>query len=150
MPLTRPLAGPLARQRSMRLIANIDASAFAGILVVLLFAMMTAGALTRNPHHGIGVDLAKVSHPVSMPGALREDAMLITVRRDGQIYFGFDRINPVALTEKIRDRLKDRGVERKVYIRADSRAMWGAVKVVVDGARSAGILRVAFLAEQRR
>jgi biopolymer transport protein ExbD len=54
------------------------------------------------------------------------------------------------LQQKIVEHLKDRGVERKVYIVADSRAKWGAVKVVLDGVRSAGILRVAFLVNQSR
>jgi biopolymer transport protein ExbD len=54
------------------------------------------------------------------------------------------------LQHGIAEHLKDRGVERKVYIVADMRAKWGAVKIVLDGVRSAGILRVAFLVDQRR
>jgi biopolymer transport protein ExbD len=41
-------------------------------------------------------------------------------------------------------------VERKVYIKADMRARWGAVKQALDAARAAGILRVAILTDQRR
>jgi biopolymer transport protein ExbD len=85
-----------------------------------------------------------------MAGAGREDAMLITVTRDGRAYFGSDQIDPVSLATKIQDRLKDREVERKVYIVADMRARWSTVKIVLDGVRSAGIIRVAFLVNQRR
>jgi biopolymer transport protein TolR len=84
-----------------------------------------------------------------MPGALREDVMLVSVTRDGQIYFGSDQIDSADLSGKIKNRLKDRGVERKVYINADLRARWGGVKQVLDVVRSAGILRVAFLVNQR-
>jgi hypothetical protein len=37
-----------------------------------------------------------------------------------------------------------------VYIIADMRARWSTVKIVLEGVRSAGIIRVAFLADQRR
>lgn len=76
--------------------------------------------------------------------------MKVTILRDGQVYFGSDRVTPAALQQKIAEHLNERGVERKVYIVADMRAKWGAVKVVLDGVRSAGVLRVAFLVDQRR
>ena len=114
------------------------------VLVLLLVAWMP-------PTHSVAsVDLAHVGHPAPMPGAKRDDAMVVIVTRNGLAFFGIDHVTPADLPAKIQDRLKDRGVERKVYIRADSRAKWGAVKVVLDGVRSAGILRVAFLVDQRR
>lgn len=85
-----------------------------------------------------------------MPGALREDAMKVTITRDGKVYFGSDQVNITNLPVKIQDRLKDREVERRVYVVADMRARWGAVKQVLDAIRSAGIIRVAFLADQGR
>ena len=54
------------------------------------------------------------------------------------------------MAEKIQARLKDRDVERKVYVVADMRAQWSNVEMVLDGVRSAGIDKVAFLADQRR
>jgi len=85
-----------------------------------------------------------------MPGALREDVLKVTILRDGRVYFGADRVDAAALRQKIAERLNDRGAERRVYIVADARAEWGTVKIVLDGVRSAGILRVAFLVDQRR
>jgi biopolymer transport protein ExbD len=111
-------------------------------VILLIFMTVTPG------HHGVSADLAKVSHPISMPGALREDAMKVSILRDGKVYFGSDRINVINLPAKIQDHLKDREAERKVYIVADMRARWSNVKTVLDGVRSAGVIRVAFLAEQ--
>jgi biopolymer transport protein TolR len=76
--------------------------------------------------------------------------MKITVTRDGKVYFGVEQVNLISLPEKIADHLKDGEVERKVYITADGRARYGTVKSVLDGVRSAGIIRVAFLVDQRR
>ena len=114
------------------------------VVFVLLLVFMT---ITPG-HPRVSADLPKVEHPIAMPGANREDAMKVTVTRDGQVFFDTDRVDPIHLPERIADHLKDRGVERKVYIVADMRARWGAVKVVLEGVRSAGIIRVAFLADQ--
>jgi biopolymer transport protein ExbD len=135
--------------RSIRLFRGIDVSALASILVVLAFVMLAVAWMPpTHGHHA--VDLAHVGHPVPMPGAGRDDVLLVSVTRNGRVYFRSDEIMPADLADRIRDRLKDREVERKVYIQVDMRAKWGMVKVVLDGVRSAGILRVAFLADQRR
>jgi biopolymer transport protein ExbD len=89
------------------------------VLVVLLAFMTEPTPI----HHGVSADLPKVLHPVSMPGANREDAMKITILRDGKVYFGSDQTNLADLPTKIQKRLKDREVERKVYVVADMRAV---------------------------
>jgi len=76
--------------------------------------------------------------------------MVISVLRDGTVYFGADKVSARQVRANILDRLKDRSVERRVYIRADARVWYRTVKDVLDGVRSAGIERVAFLADQRR
>ena len=96
------------------------------------------------------MDLPKVLHPVAMRGAEREDAIKISITRDGKVYLGTEQVWPPDLPARIQDRLTDREVERKVYIVADMRARWGGVKLALDAVRSAGIIRVAFLADQRR
>jgi biopolymer transport protein ExbD len=136
--------------RSLKLFSSIDTTAFASIVVVLVFVAWIAQAMSYSPHHGVSADLPNVSHPVPMPGAARDDAMKITILRDGKVYLGTDRIWSGDLTQKIQDRLKDREVEHKVYITADMRVGWGTVKPVLEQVRSAGIMRVAFMANQRR
>jgi len=133
--------------RSVKLLCQIDTSAFASIMIVLVFTMLFATWL-KPTHHGIGADPPKVSHSIPMPRSQREDAILVTVMRDGSIYFGVDRIGPYQVRSRILDRLKDRSVERKVYIRADGRVLYRSVKEVLDGVRSAGIEQIAFFADQ--
>jgi biopolymer transport protein TolR len=130
------------------LICKIDVSAFAAVMFALV-AMFVIPATTVYdlPSH-VSVDFAKASHPVAMQGELREDAVEVAVTRDGQIYFGRDRIPLDALPAAIRERLS-RGAERRVYIRADARARYGTVAGVLDEVRSAGIENVAFLVDQR-
>jgi biopolymer transport protein TolR len=141
---------PIKAKNAPKLFSGMDTTAFAAIMVVLVFAELIAGTMSYNPHHGVGIDLPRILRPVSMSGALRDDLMQVSITRDGKVFFGSDQIVPDYLTEKIQTRLRDLDVERKVYIRADARARFGTVKIVVDGVRSAGILRVAFLVDQRR
>jgi biopolymer transport protein ExbD/biopolymer transport protein TolR len=97
---------------------------------------------------GASVDMAKVNNPTSMPDADKEDALLVVVMRDGQIYFGTDRIKVDELTDKVKDRLADKP-DKRIFIRADLRAKYGAVVDVVDNVRAAGVDDVGLLTEQR-
>ena len=69
----------------------------------------------------MSVDLAKVSSPTEMRGADREDALVVAITRDGQVWFATDRITAENLPAAIRERVL-RGAERRVYIKADMRA----------------------------
>lgn len=137
-------------RRPAKLFSDFNTMQFACVMSMIVFVVLLVVLMYGAPIcHGTSTDLSKVDHPVSMPGADREDAMIVNVTRDGKIYFAVDRVNPADLCQKITDRLKDHSVERKVYIKADMRARWGTVKEVVAGVRAAGLMRVAFLVDQR-
>jgi biopolymer transport protein ExbD/biopolymer transport protein TolR len=104
--------------------------------------------ITPMLQKGASVDMAKVNNPTSMPDADKEDALLVVVMRDGQIYFGTSRIKLDELTDKVKDRLADKP-NKQIFIRADMRAKYGAVVDVVDNVRSAGVDDVGLLTEQR-
>jgi len=138
-------------RNSPRLFRDFNTLQFASVMSLVVFVMLLIFmTIPTHPHRGLSVDLAKVSHPVPMPSALREDTMQVSITRDGKVYFGSDQILADALLGKIQQRLQDRDVERKVYVNADMRARWGSIKPVLDDVRSAGILRVAFLVDQRK
>jgi biopolymer transport protein TolR len=138
------------RRPSPKLFSDFNTLQFASVMGMVLFALLLMFMTIPVYEHRVSVDLPHAMHASSMPGALREDVMQVSVTRDGKVYFGTDQIgSEIELSNKIRDRLRDRGVERKVYISADLRARWGAVKQAADAVRSAGILRVAFLVNQR-
>jgi len=138
------------RRRPLELFSDINTPQFASVMGIVVFVLLLISMTTPTYHHGFSTDLPKVWHSVSMPGALREDVIRVTIRRDGQIYMGTGRISSADVAAKIQERLKDRDVERKVYVVADMRARWGVVKGVLEGVRSAGVLRIAFLVDQRR
>jgi biopolymer transport protein ExbD len=138
------------RHESLRMFSDFSTLQFASAMCMVWLAPLALFMTYGTPHHPIGWDPPRVSHPISMPGALRENAMIVTVARDGQTFFGPDQIMREAIAGEIQNRLKDHSLERKVYLRADMWTYWGSVKPVLHAVRSAGIIRVAFRADQRR
>jgi biopolymer transport protein ExbD len=136
------------RKRRSEYYCRIDASAFAGVFCVLLFLFMSPAA-TPETGKWISVDLFLAAHSRPMPGARREDAMLLSVTRDGHVYFGARTTTPDELPARIRDGLRG-GAENWIYLAVDSRAGYSGVKVVLDRIREAGVERVSFLVQPRR
>src|SRR5260370_35301836 len=95
------------------------------------------------------IQLAKANHPLQLPDAYREDALLVAISREGTVFFGNTRINPADLTPKIRERMVT-AADKRVFVKADARAHYKAVAEVVDDARSAGVSQLGLLTEARR
>ncbi len=133
------------RNEGRKVNSNINVTPMVDVMLVLLIIFMV---ITPMLQKGASVDMAKVNNPTPMPDADKEDALLVVVMRDGQIYFGTDRIKVDELTNKVKDRLADKP-DKRIFIRADLRAKYGAVVDVVDNVRSAGVDDVGLLTEQR-
>ncbi|HEU5451176.1 MAG TPA: ExbD/TolR family protein [Terriglobales bacterium] len=133
-------------KKTMYTNSNINVTPMVDVMLVLLIIFMV---ITPMLQKGVSVDLAKTNNPVQMPDADKEDALLVAITRDGKIFFGTDQTKPEDLTGKIKDKLANR-VDKRVFIRADARAKYGAVVEVVDNVRSAGVDQLGLLTEQRQ
>jgi biopolymer transport protein ExbD len=139
----------LNRHRPNQLISGIDGIPFIHVAIVFSFVVLVIFLTLPIPvHGGITPILPRVSHPISMAHANREDAMIVTIFRDDKVLYRSDLVRPNELLAKIRESLKQ-GAEREVYIRADARARYSWVAKVVDDVRSAGVEKIGFLVEQR-
>ena len=136
-------------RKPVKLFSDFNTLQFTCVMSLVVFIVLLVFLTWPTPYHHGSVDLARVNQPVSMPGADREDAMIVSVTRDGKVYFGVEQVRLDDLLLKTADHLKDHTVERKVYIKADMRARWGTVKEVVASVRAAGLMRVAFLVDQQ-
>jgi biopolymer transport protein ExbD/biopolymer transport protein TolR len=133
------------------LICRIDVTAFAAVMFALVaMFLLPATVVVDSPRTGaqMPVDLPHVSTATEMRGADREDALVVAITRDGQVWFDTDQVSPENLTAAIRERV-GHGAERKVYIRADMRARYDMVVRVLSKVRAAGIDKVAFIAGER-
>ena len=135
------------RPRPSRLLNGIDFWAFLSVELVLLMIFMVNGP---SPHANRSpVDLARTDHAAPMPGALREDAILVAVTRDGNVFLGTRQMQNRDLPLAIQDSLR-RGSERKVYLQVDSRAKYGDAAEAIDRIREAGIANIGLITDQRQ
>ena len=126
--------------------SDINVTPLIDVLLVLLIIFMV---ITPMLQKGVTVDLAKVNNPQQMPDADKEDALIVAVMRNGDVFFGNDRIQADQLTNKIKDRIANK-VNKTVYLRADARAKYKAVVDVVDNVRSAGVDDLGLLTDQKK
>ena len=134
------------RNEGAKVNSNINVTPMVDVMLVLLIVFMV---ITPMLQHGVSVDMAKVNSPTPMPDADKEDSLLVAIMRDGQIFFGTDRIKVEDLSAKVKDRLANK-VDKRVFIKADARAKYGNVVDVVDNVRSAGVDDVGLLTEQKQ
>jgi biopolymer transport protein ExbD/biopolymer transport protein TolR len=116
----------------------------ADIMLVLLIIFMVVTPLIRN---GVPVDLAKVTNPIDMPNADKDDAVIVSISRDGSVFLGNQRTEVDDVSSQVRDRISGR-LDKSVFIKSDARAKYGDVVRVVDKVRSSGVDSVGLLTDK--
>jgi biopolymer transport protein ExbD/biopolymer transport protein TolR len=82
-----------------------------------------------------------------MQEADREDAVLISITRDGNFFLNAEQIAVDGLGAAVTDLLADR-LDKTVYVKSDYRTTYGNVTDVVDNVRAAGVDRIGLLTER--
>jgi biopolymer transport protein ExbD len=124
----------------------IELSGLAGIMLFFVVLFMLPAFLPRGHIHS--VDLASADHSKAVPGALKEDALQVSVTRDGTILLNDSNVARGDLVLLLQKGVRE-GSERKVYLRADARARYVDVEAVIDQIRLAGIEDITLVTEQR-
>jgi hypothetical protein len=94
------------------------------------------------------IDMARVDNAVLMPDAAKEDAIVVTVTRDGALFLGPNKTSFELLGEQLHDRAANK-IDHTMYLRADARAQFRAVEDVIDSMRAAGANDVGLLAHRK-
>ena len=115
------------------------------MLVLLIIFMVITPMLTK----GASVVMVKAKNPIAMKDADKEDAILVAVTRNGEVFLspGNKRITVEDLPGKVRD-LQTNKLDKTVYVKADMRAKYEKVEDVVDNLRAAGVDQLGLLTEQ--
>lgn len=124
--------------------SDINVTPMADVMLVLLIIFMVVTPMLQK---GQQVELAKTRNPVDMKEADRDDSVIIAITRDGKFYLGQDKVNPDDLGGKVNDLLATK-LEKKVFVKSDSRAKYGDVVQVVDNIRTAGVDQIGLLTER--
>jgi biopolymer transport protein ExbD len=115
-------------------------------LVLLIMMSAVPRSSAQAMQKGISVNLAPTSSAVAVPDADNSDALIITVTDSGRLYFGIDPVTPDSLAEKLKGRLSQR--TQNLYVKADARAPYAFVVMVLDAAHTAGVAGVTLLTTQ--
>jgi biopolymer transport protein ExbD/biopolymer transport protein TolR len=133
------------RNESQNVSSNINVTPMVDVMLVLLIIFMVITPMLQNK---VSVDMAKVSNPTSMPDADKEDAIVVAVTRDGQVYLGQNHTAVSELGDQVREKLADKP-GKTIYVRADARAQYLAVENAIDAVRTAGVEEVGLLTDKR-
>ncbi len=142
--------------RSGKLFYSLDRSPLltASAILASLF-VLTAMVMNGLPRIG-GAELPIVNNPISVPDADKDDALVLTVKCDGSVFWRHDKIPVADLAPKIRDRARGSAeiprylVDPRVYLNVDARTRYKDVAKVLNAIRLAGVGEVAFLVDQRK
>jgi len=124
--------------------SDINVTPMADVMLVLLIIFMVVTPMLQK---GQSVELAKTRNPIDMKEADRDDAILVAVTRDGKFYLGQNVVKIDDLGAKVNDLLASK-LDKKVFVKSDSRAKYGDVVQVVDNIRNAGVDQVGLLTER--
>jgi biopolymer transport protein ExbD len=131
--------------RRNELYCRIDPAPIAAIFFAFV-GLFLGDVAYPHAHSMVFVDRASATHARSLPKALREDAILISVTRDGSVYVRNTRLHPAELPNKIRDSVLN-GAEKRIYLQVDARAKYGDVKALLPFIQLSGVENVTFLTE---
>jgi biopolymer transport protein ExbD len=118
----------------------------ADIMLVLLIIFMVVTPMLQKTHQ---VDLAPTNNPHDMKNADKDDAIVVAISRDGNIFLGNSELKKEDIVSQIKDRISNR-LDKTVYVKSDARAKYGRVVEVVDEIRSAGVDQLGLLTEKNQ
>ena len=116
----------------------------ADVMLVLLIIFMV---ITPMLQKDVSVDMVRTANPREMPDADKEDAVVVAVTRDGNVFLGSDQTAVDELSAKVQDLVATR-LDKTVYIKSDARAKYERVVAVIDEVRSAGVDQLGLLTEE--
>ena len=135
------------RDEGAKVNSNINVTPMVDVMLVLLIIFMVVTPMLQKD---VSVDLAKVNNPEKMSDADKEDAVVVAITRQGDIFLGRDIVkDPTQLTNLVKDKIA-KLVDKRVFVRADARAKYKSVVEVVDNVRAAGVDDLGLITDQKR
>ena len=129
----------------MAAINEINVTPMVDVMLVLLIIFMV---ITPMLSKGVSVDLVRTRNPVAMDEADAEDAVVVAVTRDGQVFLGTSKLEALdELTSRVSDVVSNR-IDKTVYIKCDARSRYERVVEVVNAVRTSGVDQVGLLTEK--
>ena len=137
MNLTSPGGGRRGARPAM---SEINVTPFVDVMLVLLIIFMVTAPLIQQ---GIEVDLPKTR---SEGLASDEERLVVTVKKDGQIFVQRAQVELAELETKLTAILETRA-NKEVFLRADDKVAYGIVAKTLASLRRSGAERIGMVTE---
>jgi len=120
--------------------SEINVTPFVDVMLVLLIIFMVAAPMMQQ---GMDVDLPETT---TQPLRVRDDPLILSVRKDGTYYLGRKEVEVTELAAKLEAVFDARG-STEVFLRADRKAPYGTVVKAMAAVREAGSDRLGIVTE---
>jgi biopolymer transport protein TolR len=121
-------------------LSEINVTPFVDVMLVLLVIFMVTAPMMLQ---GVDVDLPET---LTQPLRVKDEPLILTVKKDGKYYLGRKEIPVVVLRQKLEAIFEGRD-SKEIFLRADEDAPYGVVVKALAAAREAGAKQLGMITE---
>ena len=121
-------------------LSEINVTPFVDVMLVLLVIFMVTAPMMLQ---GVDVDLPET---LTQPLRVKDEPLILTVKKDGKYYVGRKEIPLVVLRQKLEAIFEGRD-SKEIFLRADEDAPYGVVVKALAAAREAGAKQLGMITE---
>jgi biopolymer transport protein TolR len=115
-------------------LSEINVTPLVDVMLVLLIIFMVTAPILQT---GIDVQLPETK---SVKDVNPQEQIVISISREGLIYYGSEAINFFAIPARLKKEAK--GPKESVFLRADKDVKWNSIVSVIDAVRGAGFSEI--------
>jgi len=125
--------------------SEINVTPMCDVMLVLLIIFMITVPLLQQ---GIFVNKPRARNAQEEPLVDDEDATMVTITRQGDIYINRKPVGPNQIVERIVERIAIKP-ELPLFIKADVAVLYGTVVDLVSKAREAGVEQIGLMVDRQ-
>ncbi len=120
--------------RTTTSLSEINVTPLVDVMLVLLIIFMVTAPMLQT---GIDVELPETKN---VKDVNPEERIVISISREGSIYYGSDPISFWAIPDRLKKDVK--GPKDRIFLRADKDVPWKDIVSVIDRIRGAGFSEI--------